>query len=165
MPTTVSDTSQRIIYISAPDGSGDGHGNFGFKINDGTSDSDEATVTVNVAPVDDKLQATAQTVTGNEDTDVTITLSGTDSDGRSFSFTITELPTNGFLFQTSDGATKGDTITLVPTTVSDGSHRVIYLSAKDGNGDGHGNFGFKIYAGTSGSAETVSYTHLRAHET
>jgi len=160
VPTIVSDTSQRIIYISAPDGSGDDHGNFGFKVIDGTSDSDEATVTVNVAPVDDKLQAAAQTVTGNEDTDVTITLSGTDSDGRSFSFTITALPTNGFLFQTSDGATKGDTITLVPTTVSDGSHRVIYLSAKDGNGDGHGNFGFKIYAGTSGSAETAVIVNI-----
>jgi len=160
LPTTVSDTSQRIIYISAPDGSGDGHGNFGFKINDGTSDSDEATVTVNVAPVDDKLQATAQTVTGTEDTDVTITLAGTDSDGRSFSSKITALPANGFLFQTSDGATRGDTITLVPTTVSDGSHRVIYLSAKDGNGDGHGNFGFKIYAGTSGSAETAVIVNI-----
>jgi hypothetical protein len=154
-PTTVSDTSHRVIYVSAPDGSGDGHGNFGFKVNDGTSDSDEATVTVNVAPVDDRLQATAQTVTGTEDTDVTIILAGTDSDGRSFSFKITALPTNGFLFQTSDGTTRGDTITLVPTTVSDGSHRVIYLSAQDGNGDGHGNFGFKIYAGTSGSAETA----------
>ena len=155
VPTAVSDTNQRIIYISAPDGSGDGHGNFSFKVNDGTSDSDEATVTVNVAPVDDKLQATAQTVTGTEDTDVPITLAGTDSDGRSFSFTITALPTNGFLFQTSDGATRGDTITSVPTTVSDGSHRIIFLSAQDGNGDGHGNFGFKIYVGTSGGAEAA----------
>ena len=85
---------------------------------------------MNVAPVDDRLQATAQTVTGTEDTDVTITLAGTDSDGRSFSSTITALPANGFLFQTSDGTTRGDTITLVPTTVSDGSHRVIYLSAQ-----------------------------------
>ena len=110
---------------------------------------------MNVAPVDDNLQATAQTVTGTEDTDVTITLAGTDSDGRSFSFKITALPANGFLFQTSDGATRGDTITSVPTTVSDGSHRVIFLSAQDGNGDGHGNFGFKIYVGNSGSAETA----------
>ena len=124
-PTTVSDTSHRVIYVSAQDGNGDGHGNFGFKVNDGTSDSDEAIVTVNVAPVDDKLQATAQTVTGTEDTDVTIALAGTDSDGRSFSSKITALPANGFLFQTSDGATRGDTITLVPTTVSDASHRVI----------------------------------------
>ena len=99
VPTTVSDTSQRIIYISAPDGSGDGHGNFGFKVNDGTSDSDEATVTVNVAPVDDKLQATAQTVTGTEDTDVTITLAGTDSDGRSFSFKSRRCPLMAFYFR------------------------------------------------------------------
>jgi hypothetical protein len=114
--TTVSDTSHRVIYISAPDGNGDGHGNFGFEVNDGTADSEEATITVNVAPVDDKLTGTAQSVTVNEDTDITITLAGTDSDGRSFSFKIAALPANGFLFQTSDGTTRGDTIKSVPTT-------------------------------------------------
>ena len=160
VPTTVSDTSHRVIYISAPDGNGDGHGNFGFKINDGTSDSDEATVTVNVAPVDDNLQATAQTVTGTEDTDVPITLGGTDSDGRTLSFRVTLMPANGYLFQTSDGTTKGDMITSVPTTVTDGSHRLIYASAQDGFGDGHGNFGFKIYAGTSGSAEAAVIVNI-----
>ena len=152
--TTVTDTS-RVIYVSAKDGNGDGHGNFGFKINDGTLDSDEAIVTVNVAAVDDNLLATAQTVTGGEDTDLPITLAGQDSDGRAFSFQIITLPSNGYLFQTSDGSTKGDTITLAPTTVSDGSHRIIYVSAKDGYGEGYGNFGFKIVVGNNKSAESI----------
>ena len=32
---------------------------------------------------------------------------------------------------------------------------IIYLSAKDGNGDGHGNFGFKVNDGTIDSDETI----------
>ena len=77
------------------------------------------------------------------------------ADGDTLSFKITTLPLNGYLFQTSDGTTKGDTIKSVPTTVTDGSHRVIYLSAKDGNGDGHGNFGFKVNDGTADSEEAT----------
>jgi len=155
VPTTVSDASYRVIYVSAQDSNGDGHGNFGFKVNDGTTDSEEATVIVNVAKVNDVATATAQTVTADEDIDKAITLAGTDIDGDPLTYNITTLPANGTLFQTSDGTTKGDTITSVPTTVSDASHRIIYLSAKDGNGDGHGNFGFKVNDGTIDSDETI----------
>ena len=155
VPTTVSDASHRIIYLSAKDGNGDGHGNFGFKVNDGTIDSKETTVTVNVTSQPEDIEATAQTVTADEDIDKSITLAGTDIDGDALTYNITTLPANGTLFQTSDGTTKGDTITSVPTTVSDASHRIIYLSAKDGNGDGHGNFGFKVNDGTIDSDETI----------
>ena len=155
VPTTVSDTSHRVIYVSAQDSNGDGHGNFGFKVNDGTTDSEEATVIVNVAKVNDVATATSQTVSADEDIDKSITLHGTDIDGDPLTYKITTLPANGTLFQTSDGTTKGDTITSVPTTVSDASHRIIYLSAKDGNGDGHGNFGFKVNDGTIDSDETI----------
>ena len=155
VPTSVSDTSYRVIYLSALDSNGDGHGNFGFKVNDGTTDSEEATVIVNVAKVNDVATATAQTVTADEDIDKSITLAGTDIDGDALTYNITTLPANGTLFQTSDGTTKGDTITSIPTTVSDANHRIIYLSAKDGNGDGHGNFGFKVTDGTSDSDETI----------
>ena len=142
VPTTVTDGSHRVIYLSAKDGNGDGHGNFGFKIYAGNSESSEATITVNVTKINDVATAIAQTVSADEDTDKKITLAGTDVDGDSLSYQITTLPLNGYLFQTSDGTTRGDTIKSVPTTVTDGSHRVIYLSAKDGNGDGHGNFRF-----------------------
>ena len=161
VPTTVSDASHRVIYLSAKDGYGDGHGNFGFKVNDGTADSRAAAITVNVNSQPENNEATPQTVTADEDLDKTITLAGTDMDGDALTYKITTLPANGYLFQTSDGTTKGDTITLVPTTVSDVSHRVIYLSAKDGNGDGYGNFGFKVNDSTSASDEgtvTVNVT-------
>ncbi|HHZ99804.1 MAG TPA: hypothetical protein EYN68_09795, partial [Candidatus Marinimicrobia bacterium] len=163
VPTTVSDGSHRVIYRSAADGNGDGHGNFGFKVSDGNSDSDEATVTVNVASVNDDIVATAQTVTANEDVDKTITLTATDIEERTLSYQITTLPSNGTLYQTSDDSTRGDAISSVPTTVSDGSHRVIYVSFLNGSGDGHGNFGFKAFSGSASSPEatvTVDVTSL-----
>mgnify|MGYP001187980012 CR=1 FL=1 len=155
MPTTVSDGSHRVIYRSAVDGNGDNHGNFGFKVNDGNTDSGESTVTVNVASVNDDIVATAQTVSVNEDTDLAITLAATDVDGRALSYQITTLAPHGTLYQTSDGTTQGDAISSVPTTVSDGSHRVIYRSAADGNGDDHGNFGFKAFSGSAFSSEAT----------
>ena len=87
------------------------------------SDSKETTVTVNVTSQPEDIEATAQTVTADEDIDKSITLAGTDIDGDALTYNITTLPANGTLFQTSDGTTKGDTITSVPTTVSDASHR------------------------------------------
>ena len=107
MPTTVSDGSHRVIYLSAKDGNGDGHGNFGFKIYAGTSGSAESDVTVNISNVNDAASATAQTVSADEDIDKTITLAGTDVDGDALTYNITTLPANGTLFQTSDGTTRG----------------------------------------------------------
>ena len=128
---------------------------FGFKIYAGNSESAESIVTVNISNVNDVAVATAQIISADEDVDATSKLTGTDIDGDTLSYKITTLPANGYLFQTSDGTTRGDTITSVPTTVSDASHRVIYLSAIDGNGDGHGNFGFKVNDGTIDSDETI----------
>ncbi|MCP4931444.1 MAG: T9SS type A sorting domain-containing protein, partial [Candidatus Marinimicrobia bacterium] len=159
-PTTVSDASHRVIYLSAIDGNGDGHGNFGFKVTDGTSDSDETIVKVNVAKVNDLAAAISQSVNANEDINKSITLAGTDVDGDTLLYKISSLPANGTLFQTSDGTTKGDTISSAPTTVSDASHRVIYLSAKDGNGVNYGNFGFKVNDGTTDSEEAIVTTNV-----
>ena len=162
VPTTVSDGSHRIIYRSAVDGNGDDHGNFGFKVNDGNSDSDEATVTVNVAPVDDDITATAQTVSANEDEDKTITLAATDIEGRTLSYKITTLPTSGTLYQTSDGSARGDAISSVPTTVTHSQFKVIYVSAANGSGDGHGNFGFKAFVGSANSPEATVTVNVAA---
>mgnify|MGYP002525670952 FL=1 len=126
-----------------------------FRSYAGTSGSAETAVIVNISNVNDAASATAQTVIADEDIDKTITLAGTDIDGDALTYNITTLPSNGTLFQTSDGTTKGNTNTTVPTTVSDGSHRVIYVSAQDSNGDGHGNFGFKVNDGTTDSEEAT----------
>ena len=160
--TTVSDTLQRVIYISAQDGYGDGHGNFGFKANDGTVDSEETTVTVNVAPKVEDREAIPQTISATEDTDVTITLIGADKDGDPLTYKITTLPANGNLFETNDGMTRGDSIASVPTTISGPVHRIIYISAKDGNGDGHGNFGFKVNDGTADGNEAIVTINVNA---
>ncbi len=122
----------------------------------------DTSFTVTINAVNDVAVATDQTVSADEDTDKKITLAGTDVDGDTLSFKITTLPLNGYLFQTSDGATRGDTIKSVPTNVTDGSHRVIYLSAKDGNGDGHGNFGFKVNDGTADGYEAIVTINVKA---
>ena len=161
VPTTVSDGSHRIIYVSAANGSGDGYGNFGFKVFSGSAFSSEATVTVNVTSVNDVPVATAQTVTVDEDTDVAITLAGTDTESGTLTYKISTLASDGTLYQTSDGSTRGDAISSVPTTVTHSEFKVIYVSAENGNGDGHGNFAFVANDGTADSdaaAVTVNVT-------
>ena len=160
--TTVSDGNYRLIYVSATNGNGNGHGNFGFIVNDGTVDSDAATITVNVTAVNDAPTATAQTVSVNEDTEVTITISGSDSDGDNLTYKISSLPSNGTLYQTSDGSTKGSAISSTPATVSDNNRRLIYISATNGNGNGHGNFGFKVNDGTTDSDEATVTINVSA---
>ena len=140
--------------------SGVNYGNFGFKVNDGTTDSEEATVTVNVTKVNDLAVAISQAVNANEDINKSITLAGTDVDGDTLLYKITTLPANGNLFQTSDGTTRGDTITSIPTTISYANHQVIYISAKDGNGVNYGNFGFKVNDGTADSEEAIVTTNV-----
>ena len=73
----------------------------------------------------------------DEDEDVAITLSGADLDEDDLTFIVTALPSNGTLYQTSNGTTRGSPISSLPTTVSDASHRLIYVSSENGNGNGH----------------------------
>ena len=76
-------------------------------MNDGTTDSEEAIVTTNVLNINDLPSATVQTVSADEDIDKTIILAATDVDGDTLSYKISTLPANGYLFQTSDGTTRG----------------------------------------------------------
>jgi hypothetical protein len=117
---------------------------------------------VNVAPKVEDREAIPQTVSATEDTDVTITLIGADKDGDPLTYKITTLPVNGNLFETSDGLVRGDTIKSVPTTISGPVHRIIYISTKDGNGDGHGNFGFKVNDGTADGNEAIVTINVKA---
>ena len=103
-----------------------------------------------------------QTVTATEDEDKTITLTGSDDDGDNLSYTIVTLPSNGTLYQTSDGSTKGSAISSTPATVSDNNRRLIYISATNGNGNGHGNFGFKVNDGTTDSDEATVTINVSA---
>ena len=106
--------------------------------------------------------ATAQTVSATEDVDVAITLSGSDNDNHPLTLMIATLPAAGTLYQTTDGTTKGDAITAVPTTVTSSSFKVIYISAENGNGDGYGNFGFKANDGFADGTEATVTVNVTA---
>ena len=162
VPTTVTDSKNRVIYRSAVDGNGQGHGNFGFKANDGESDSPEASVVVNVVSVDDDISSIAQTVSAAEDVDKTITLTASDVEGRALSYKISTLPLKGILFQTADGTTRGDSILTVPTDLTSDSAQVIFSSALNASGDNYGNFGFRSFSGSAVSSEATVTVNVAA---
>ena len=108
------------------------------------------TLTANTAPT-----ATPQTVTLAEDTSVAIPLQGNDSDGDSFTAIITVLPASGTLYQTTDGTNPTSAITSVPTTVTHPSRKVIYQPALNGNGNGYGNFQFRVNDGLADSSDAL----------
>ena len=144
-----------MIYISEKDGNGNGHGNFGFKINDGSAESEEAIITLNVEAVNDRPKAENLTVSGDEDVEEIITLSGSDVDGDDISFVITTLPANGSLFQTTSDSSRGNAITTEEPNVTDAMGRVLYISAENEGGEGHGNFGYIASDGTLESTEAT----------
>jgi hypothetical protein len=134
----------------------------GATVEDGVNNAVSASSATFTAVANNAPVATAQTVTATEDTEVTITLAGTDAEGSALTYSISTLPTNGVLYQTSDGTTKGDAFTTVPTAVTNSEFKVIYLPPSNGNGDGHGNFGFKVNDGTETSAEATVTVNVTA---
>jgi len=148
-----------VIYLSAPDGNGAGHGDFGFTVTDDgipAATSAEATVTVDVAAVNDPPVANPQTVAATEDIDMPVTLTGSDpvETDAITTYTISKLPANGKLYQTADGTTRDAEITATGTAVSHAGGIVIYVSASNGNGPGHGNFEFTVTDDGTPSAAT-----------
>ena len=155
VPTKITDTNHRVIYISEKDGNGIGHGNFGFKINDGNDESEEAIINLNVEAVNDRPKAEPLTISGDENLEEIITLRGSDVDGDAISFMITTLPANGSLFQTNTDSSRGNTITTEETNITDALGRVLYISAENEGGKDHGNFGYVVSDGTLESTEAT----------
>jgi parallel beta-helix repeat protein len=92
--------------------------------------------------------ATAQSVTVAENSQQTITLSGTPGQGQpaALSATITVLPTQGTLYQTPDGTTRGAAITAVNTPVTNPQNKVIYVpNVSQTNSD---SFAFTVTGGS-----------------
>ena len=162
VPTTITDSKNRVIYRSAVDGNGQDHGNFGFKANDGESNSEEVIVVVNVVSVSDDISSVAQTISAAEDMDKTITLKASDVEGRALAYKISTLPLNGYLFQTTDGKTRGDSILSVPTNVTSDSAQVIFSSALNEYGNNYGNFGFRSFSGSAISSEAIVSINVAA---
>lgn len=93
--------------------------------------------TPNTPPVAD-----AQSVSLDEDTQAVITLTGSDAESHSITAQIQSLPTQGGVYQTSDGVNRGELITAVPTAVSNGAKKVIYVPPINANGIPYANFQF-----------------------
>ena len=53
VPTTVTDTSKRVIFAAGADSNGTGYTTFGFAVNDGIVESSAVTVTVDITAVND----------------------------------------------------------------------------------------------------------------
>ena len=117
---------------------------------------------VNVVSVSDDISSKAQTVSAAEDVDKTITLTASDVEGRPLSFKISTLPLKGTLFQTADGATRGDSILTVPTDLTSDSAQVIFSSAFNASGDNYGNFGFRSFSGSAVSSEATVTVNVAA---
>ena len=93
--------------------------------------------------------ADATSVQTNEDTAVAVALSGADSDGDALSFVVTQLPSNGALFDGTHEIVNGD----LPYPVQDPGHQLTYRPAADA----HGPDSF-VYHSTDGSAESPGAT-------
>ncbi|MCW2242495.1 VCBS domain-containing protein [Azospirillum canadense] len=134
----------KLVFTPAADASGTGYASFAFKVSDGALTAATAnTITVDVSAVNDAPLAVAQTVAAVEDVERTITLSGTDVDGDALTYRVNR-PAAGTLYQVNADGSRGAAITADGTVVTDGAHRVIYVSAPDGNGAGHGTFTFTV---------------------
>lgn len=72
-------------------------------------------------------------------------------------YVVRSLPTQGTLYQTADGGTRGAAITLVPTQVQNAEGRVIYQAPLNVFGNGVGSFTFTAHDRVSSStAATVT---------
>ncbi|MBF0622121.1 MAG: tandem-95 repeat protein, partial [Magnetococcales bacterium] len=111
-----------------------GTDSFGYTITDSEGDTSSATVTVDVDTPPESGVGAGDLYAVATNNQQLVTLGGTDAESDSLSFLITALPSNGTLYQTSDGTTLGDVIDAADTTVTDGQFRLIFVPDTDWNG-------------------------------
>ncbi|MFZ2279090.1 MAG: tandem-95 repeat protein [Prosthecobacter sp.] len=104
-------------------------------------------VPTNLAPV-----AQAAQVGILEEAEVAIKLEGTDGNGEVLSYVVRTLPTQGTLYQTTDGSTKGAVINQVPAQVLNSTGAIIYQAPFNVFGAGAGSFTFTAHDQISSSA-------------
>ncbi|MDZ4287320.1 MAG: S8 family serine peptidase, partial [Prosthecobacter sp.] len=107
--------------------------------------------------------ADAQTVTLNEDTQAVISLTGSDAEGHALTAEILTLPAVGSLYQTSDGTSLTQLITVAPATVSNPAKKVIFVPPPNANGTPYADIQFLMRDKRSQSAAatvTVNVTSV-----
>jgi len=75
--------------------------------------------------------ALTELIPAENDSLIVVKLRGSDKDNNPLIFSITTLPQNGQLFQTSDGVTLGDTINAIPIEAINSDNLVLYVPAGD----------------------------------
>lgn len=95
----------------------------------------------------------AQRLSLDEDIAEVFELSAEDPDGDATSVRITKLPSQGRLFQTTDGITRGEEITHAPSSVVNADRKLIFVSQPDQFGRGYGKL---EYCASDNQSETVS---------
>ena len=147
-----------IITVTVKDDGGVDHGGV---------DSRSRTFSVTVTPVNDgPPTADDATVSLTENTQKTIALTGSVGvdTNETLRATITDLPTQGTLFQTSNGVTRGAAITSPNTLVTDGQRRVIFVPVVDTRGTPYTTFRFTMNDGQLDSAAaTVTVNVIKAN--
>eukprot|EP00300_Choanocystis_sp_HF-7_P037045 c53032_g1_i1.p1 GENE.c53032_g1_i1~~c53032_g1_i1.p1 ORF type:complete len:522 (-),score=69.63 c53032_g1_i1:25-1590(-) len=106
--------------------------------------------------------AAAMVISATEDVLETITLSATDQYDTAFNFTIATLPAAGTLYQVTAGGAQGAAIAAPGTTVTNPGGRVLYLSALNGNGAGHGSFTYTAFDGEDTSPAAAVTVNVAA---
>lgn len=99
------------------------------------------------------LAAVPQTLWAGQSSEKIIKLRYTGGDASSKTAVINSLPAQGQLYQYNAGA-KGNLISAVPATIADPGMNIIY-AATGNDGNGAGNFNFKIHDGTGDSPEVT----------
>jgi uncharacterized repeat protein (TIGR01451 family) len=165
--TASSDTADDYTLtaeVSASD-QGDDDSTPGNMVGTTVAEDDEATAVVsfgNTPPTADD-----QEVTTPENTAKTITLTGSDPEDDELTYTITDPPANGTLYQVNNDAngTRGAEITNPGTDVTNTDNKVLFVPDPDESGDDYATFNFKVNDGTADSADATVTINVTADDT
>jgi Bacterial cadherin-like domain len=124
-------TARRFSYQPPADQTGVDFTEISYVISDQRVISAVVTQKITVTPVNDPPVADSKTIDVSSMCSSAVALSATDIDSQTFSFTILTPPSNGFLYQTTDGLTpSGPRLNAsdYPVTVSDSNGRLVFIS-------------------------------------
>jgi len=91
-------------------------------------------------------QAISRTTNGPANRDLVLTLAGTDANGDLLSFRVSRMPTNGTLYQYTNGM-RGAILDAADSIVGDANHRIVFAPATNGFGSPYTTFNFLVNDG------------------
>lgn len=146
---TLGSSRGQLIYTASPDFLM-GVDSFQYTMADPAGATAKGTVWV--------TKASSVTATGSEDSDVSVTLTGPEANSGGTLTRIVTLPSQGTLFQTTDGLTATVAITSDNSAVTNGDGKVIFRPAPHGNGNPYTTFQFAIVHGATAAGAKATAT-------